>query len=57
MKNLGGTLTVLADSGFENEEAMRWLFTADETLPGTPIQALREDRGREVRRRAQALSF
>ena len=57
VKNLGGTLTVLADSGFENEEALRWLFTADETLPGTPIQALREDRGREVRRRAQALSF
>lgn len=57
VKNLGGTLTVLADSGFSNEEALIWLFTADETLPGTPIQALREDRGREVRRRAQSLAF
>ena len=57
LKGLPGLLTVLADAGFSDEEAMRWLFTADDALPGTPVQALRENRGREVRRRAQALAF
>jgi excisionase family DNA binding protein len=38
-------------------EALRWLFTADESLPGTPIQAIAEHRGTEVNRRAQALAF
>lgn len=55
VKGLPGTLTVLADHGFADDEAVEWLFTADESLPGRPIDALREDRGREVRRRAQAI--
>ena len=57
VKGLSGTLTLLADAGFGEEEALRWLFTADDTLPGTPAQALAENRGTEVRRRAQALAF
>ncbi len=57
VKGLSGTLTVLFDCGFADEEALRWLFTADETLPGTPIQALYARRGTEVNRRAQALAF
>ena len=57
VKGLSGTLTVLYDCGFEDEEALRWLFTADETLPGTPIEALYAHRGTEVNRRAQALAF
>jgi hypothetical protein len=57
VKGLCGTLTVLFDCGFDDEEALRWLFTADETLPGTPIQALCRHRGTEVNRRAQALAF
>jgi excisionase family DNA binding protein len=57
VKGLAGALTVLADSGFGPEETVRWLFTEDDTLPGSPIQALRESRGTEVRRRAQALAF
>ena len=57
VKGLPGTLVVLADSGFDDDAAMRWLFTEDDTLPGTPIQALQENRGTEVRRRAQALAF
>jgi hypothetical protein len=36
---------------------MRWLFTADETLPGTPIDAIVRRRATEVNRRAQALAF
>ena len=57
VKGLGGTLTLLADSGFDEREALAWLFTADDSLPGRPIDALRADRGREVRRRAQAMAF
>jgi len=56
VKGLSGTLTVLFDCGFADEEALRWLFTADATLPGTPIDALCAHRGTEVNRRAQALA-
>lgn len=55
VKGLGGTLTVLADHGLRDEESLEWLFTADDSLPGRPIDALREDRGTEVRRRAQVI--
>jgi hypothetical protein len=57
VKGLGGTLTLLGDAGYDDAESLRWLFTADDTLPGTPAQALAENRGTEVRRRAQALAF
>jgi hypothetical protein len=57
VKGLTGLLTLLADGGFQANEALRWMFTPDDTLPGTPIQALRENRGTEVRRRAQALAM
>ncbi|GAA3734236.1 hypothetical protein HDA32_003826 [Spinactinospora alkalitolerans] len=57
VKGLSGTLTVLADCGFTEDEALRWLFTADDTLPGAPIDALIANRGTEVRRRAQALAL
>lgn len=57
LKGLTGTVTVLSDAGFTRSEALRWLFTADESLPGRPIDALRGDRGTEVRRRAQAMAF
>jgi hypothetical protein len=57
IKGLSGTLTVLYDCGLDPEEALRWLFTPDETLPGTPADALSAHRGTEVNRRAQALAF
>ena len=57
VRGLHGTLTVLFDCGFDEPEALRWLFTADDSLPGTPIQAIAEHRGTEVNRRAQALAF
>jgi len=57
VKGLPGTLTVLFDCGFDDIEALRWLFTSDDTLPGTPIAALYARRGTEVNRRAQALAF
>ena len=57
VKGLSGTITLLRDAGYDDEEALRWLFTADESLPGTPVQALAENRGTEVKRRAQASAF
>ena len=57
VKGLSGTLTLLFDCGFDDLEALRWLFTADETLPGKPIDAIAKRRATEVNRRAQALAF
>ena len=57
LKHLPGLLTVLRDGGFSDEEAFEWLFRADESLPGTPVEALRNDRHTEVTRRAQALAL
>ncbi|HZG04215.1 MAG TPA: Rv2175c family DNA-binding protein [Streptomyces sp.] len=56
VKGLSGTITLLKDDGFSDEEMLEWLFTPDDSLPGTPAQALRENRGTEVKRRAQALA-
>jgi hypothetical protein len=55
VKGLSGTLILLSDHGFDAAESIEWLFTSDDSLPGRPIDALREDRGTEVRRRAQAV--
>jgi hypothetical protein len=57
VKHLKGVLTLLRDARYDDEEALRWLTTADDSLPGTPLQALHENRATEVKRRAQALGF
>ncbi len=57
VKHLPGVLTLLRDTGYSDDEIVRWLYTADDSLPGTPAQALRENRGTEVKRRAQAAGF
>lgn len=58
VKGFAGTVTVLSDAGFSRTEMLRWLFEADDTLPGTtPINALRTNHGTEVKRRAQAMAF
>lgn len=54
LASLQGTLTLLSDAGFSDEDAVAWLFTPDDSLPGTPVDALRAGRKTEVRRRAQA---
>jgi hypothetical protein len=56
LKGLPGVLTLLADAKYGDEAAVRWLFT-DDALPGSPVDALAENRGTEVKRRAQALGF
>src|SRR5687767_8025605 len=55
LKHLPGVLNLLYDARYNDEEALRWLYTPDDSLPGTPVQALQADRGTEVKRRAQAL--
>jgi excisionase family DNA binding protein len=57
VKHLVPVLTLLRDAGYSDEEALRWLTTADDTLPGTPLQALHENRATEIKRRAQALGW
>ena len=57
VKGVPGVLTVLHDGGYADREALTWLFTADDTIPGRPIDALRENRGSEIKRRAQAMAF
>lgn len=63
---LPGTLVLLADAGFSDEEAVRWLFAQDATLTPvgwpegatpSPIDLLAAGQKTEVRRRAQALGF
>jgi hypothetical protein len=57
VKGLPGLLTLLADQGYDEQASLRWLYEDDPSLPGSPVQALRENRGTEVKRRAQALGF
>jgi hypothetical protein len=57
VKGVPGVCTVLHDGGYDDAAILTWLFTSDDTLPGRPIDALRENRGSEVKRRAQAMAF
>lgn len=56
VKGLPGLLTVLHDGGYDDRQCIAWIFT-DQGLPGRPIDALRENRGSEAKRRAQAMAF
>ena len=56
VKGLPGLLTVMHDNGYDDRECIAWIFL-DADLPGRPIDALRENRGSEVKRRAQAMAF
>jgi len=58
LRDLKGTLTLLTDARYTTAEAIRWLFTPDETLTeGRPVDTLLAGRKTEIRRRAQALGF
>ena len=56
-KHLPGVITLLHDAGYNDEEALRWLYEPDETVDGCAAKGLAGDRAREVERRAQALGF
>lgn len=55
MHELRGTLTVLADNGFHDDEALDWLMSDEESLGTSPVAALVAGRKAEVRRVAQTL--
>jgi hypothetical protein len=57
LPELRGTAILLADSGFDDTEAMHWLLEPDDSLGTAPIDALIAGRKAEVRRVAQALAF
>ncbi|BCY06562.1 Rv2175c family DNA-binding protein [Actinoplanes sp. L3-i22] len=57
LKHLPGVLNLLRDSGYNDEEALRWLYAPDPSIGGNAAIALGGDLAREVKRRAQALGF
>lgn len=57
VKGVPGLVTLLHDGRYDDREILVWLFTPDDTLPGRPIDALRENRGSEAKRRAQAMAL
>lgn len=57
LDSLKGTFAVLLDAGYSDEEAIAWLFTPDDSLPGRPVDALHAGRKTEIRRRAQSLAW
>ncbi|UOQ58342.1 Rv2175c family DNA-binding protein [Leucobacter allii] len=54
---LRGTLLVLLDAGFSEEEAVAWLLAENEELGERPVAALRAGRKSAVRRATQSLAF
>lgn len=52
---LKGTVTLLADAGFTDEEAIEWLLTPAVQLGMSPLEALQGGQRAPVRRLAQAL--
>ena len=55
--NLRGTLVLLADSGFSDDEAHDWLHRFNDELEATPMDALHDGKHRAVRRVASALAY
>ncbi|MGI8880515.1 MAG: Rv2175c family DNA-binding protein [Jatrophihabitans sp.] len=57
VKGLPGVITLLRDARFSDEEIIDWLLRADDSIPGTPLAALAENRGTEIKRRAQVAGY
>jgi len=55
LPSLQGTIVQLGDAGFSDDEIIRWLFTPDDGLGATPLEALRRGHKSAVRRAAQLL--
>lgn len=56
LSSLRGTVFVLHDAGFSDDEAIDWLLATDDSIGVPPLEALRSGRKTEVRRVAQALA-
>ncbi len=57
LSSLRGTLLVLRDAGYSEEESVEWLFTENDEVGGIPIEALQNGRKSAVRRATQSLAF
>ena len=57
LRGLAGALTVLKDAGYDDRQALRWLLTEDDAIPGRPVDAMAAGRDTAVKRRAQVLAF
>jgi hypothetical protein len=57
VKGLSGALTVLADAGYSPSEAVAWLLTENDALPGRPVDFMAAGRHTAVKRVAMALAF
>lgn len=57
VKSLPSVITQLRDARYADDEIVDWLFRDDDSLPGSPIEALRANRGSEVKRRAQVAGY
>lgn len=57
VKSLTAVITQLRDVRYGDDEIVDWLFRDDDSLPGKPIDALRANRGSEVKRRAQVAGY
>jgi hypothetical protein len=56
LSSLRGTIIVLQDNGFSDDEVIDWLLEPEESIGVPPIEALRAGRKSEVRRVAQTLA-
>jgi hypothetical protein len=54
--SLRGTVIVLQDAGFSDDELIDWLLAPEDSIGVAPIEALRAGRKSEVRRVAQSLA-
>ena len=57
LPSLRGTLLVLHDAGFSEEEAVLWMLSVNEELGERPIDSLQSGRKSAVRRATQSLAF
>ena len=57
LPSLRGTITMLADSGYADDEIVEWLLRDNDELGETPLATLRAGRTHTVRRVAQSLAF
>ncbi|MDR7185812.1 MULTISPECIES: Rv2175c family DNA-binding protein [Microbacterium] len=56
LSSLRGTVFVLHDAGFSDDEAIDWLLSPEESLGHAPIESLLAGRKSEVRRVARTLA-
>lgn len=56
LSSLRGTIIVLTDAGFSDDEVIDWLFSEDDELGRTPIAALLDGHKSAVRRVARTLA-